>query len=138
MGPYLLDSDDPKSKTLASAHARNEEFGPDNCYTCHRDYGAFSTVMTKLGGMRHVYEYYTHYYKVDVDTAVHEIEVYKPIANASCTSCHSTQVQSWLAVGDHRSSLENLRSGKVSCVSDGCHGPSHPFSKPKRKPEVQP
>jgi nitrate/TMAO reductase-like tetraheme cytochrome c subunit len=132
MGPYLLDSDNPKSESLAAAHARNEEFGAENCYQCHRDYGAFSTIVTKLGGMRHVYEYYTHYYKVDVDTALHEIELYKPMANASCTRCHSTEVGTWQAVGEHRSSLQDLRSGQVSCASEGCHGPSHPFSKPKR------
>ena len=132
MGPYLLDSDDPKSKTLAAAHARNEEFGETNCYECHRDYGAFSTVMTKIGGLRHVYEYYTHYSRVDVATALSEIELYKPMANASCIRCHSTEIKSWQTVGDHRSSLAELRSGQVSCVSGGCHGPSHPFSKPKR------
>jgi cytochrome c-type protein NapC len=131
MGPYRADSNNPKSKSLAAAHARNEEFGPNNCYECHRDYGAFSTVMTKMGGMRHVYEYYTHYYKVDVKTALAEIELYKPFANASCIRCHSTETTQWLKLGDHRSNLESLRSGKVSCVSDGCHGPSHPFSKPK-------
>lgn len=132
MVPYTLDSADPNSRSLAAAHARNEEFGADNCYTCHQDYGAFSTVMTKIGGMRHLYEYYTHYNKVDVATALAEIEIYKPIANASCMRCHSTEVGSWRAVSDHRSSLDTLRSGAVTCVSEGCHGPSHPFSKPKR------
>jgi len=137
MTPYLLDSDDPASHTLAAAHARNEAFGRDSCYECHQDYGAFSTVMTKIGGMKHVYHYYTHYRNVDVRTAVFEIDLYKPMANASCMRCHSTQVGSWLAVGDHRSALEALRSGEVGCASVGCHGPSHPFSKPKRKPGAE-
>jgi cytochrome c-type protein NapC len=131
MTPYRADSGNPESKSLAAAHARNEEFGLNNCYECHRDYGAFSTVMTKIGGMRHVYEYYTHYYKVDVKTALAEIELYHPFANAACVRCHSTETTTWSKVGDHRSSLESLRSGRVSCVSDGCHGPAHPFSKPK-------
>ncbi len=132
MGPYRSDAEDLLSKSLASAHARNETFGTNNCYECHQDYGAFSTVMTKIGGMRHVYEYYTHYYQVDVKQALAEIELYKPFANASCMRCHSTQGNLWLEVGDHRASLERVRSGEVSCVSDGCHGPAHPFSKPKR------
>jgi nitrate/TMAO reductase-like tetraheme cytochrome c subunit len=131
MEPYRSDAENPRSLSLASAHARNEEFGTNNCYECHQDYGAFSTVMTKLGGMRHVYEYYTHYYKVDLATAVAEIELYKPFANVSCMRCHSTQGSIWLSVGDHRSSLEPVRSGQLSCVSEGCHGPAHPFSKPK-------
>lgn len=132
MTPYRLDSDDPLSKTLAAAHGRNEEFGPDNCYACHREYGAFSTVMTKLGGMRHVYEYYTHYQYVDLKTSLAEIELYEPMPNASCVRCHSTDVGSWLGVADHRSMLDRLRSGKVSCASEGCHGPAHPFSKVNR------
>lgn len=132
MTPYRADSEDPLSKSLAAAHARNEEFGPYNCYECHREYGAFSTVLTKMGGMRHVYEYYTHYKGVDVDTAIHEIELYKPMANASCMACHSTEVSSWLRVRDHLSSLDVVRDGRLSCASEGCHGPAHPFSKPKR------
>jgi nitrate/TMAO reductase-like tetraheme cytochrome c subunit len=131
MGPYRADAENPLSQSLAATHARNEEFGPDNCYECHRDYGAFSTIMTKLGGMRHVYEYYTHYYKVDVKTAMAEIELYKPFANASCVRCHSTETSFWNQLGDHRSNLDGLRTGGVSCVSDGCHGPVHAFSKPK-------
>jgi cytochrome c-type protein NapC len=129
MTPYRLDSDDLESKTLAAAHARNEEFGPDNCYQCHKDYGAFSTVMTKLGGMRHLYEYYTHYHSMDLATSLRTIEIYEPLTNASCIRCHSTRASSWLAVSDHRSSLDDARAGRVSCVSEGCHGPAHPFSK---------
>jgi cytochrome c-type protein NapC len=131
MGPYRSDAENSASHSLASLHARNEEFGADNCYACHQDYGAFSTVMTKVGGMRHVYEYYTHYNRIDVRTALAEIELYKPFANASCMRCHSTQVRGWQAVGDHQSGLAAVRSGRMSCVSEGCHGPAHPFSKPK-------
>lgn len=132
MGPYRADAENAKSQSLASAHARNEAFGTNNCYECHQDYGAFSTVMTKIGGMRHVYEYYTHYHRVDLKTALAEIELYKPFANASCIRCHSTQTGTWLAVSDHRASLEEVRIGDVSCVGNGCHGPAHPFSKPKK------
>jgi nitrate/TMAO reductase-like tetraheme cytochrome c subunit len=135
MGPYRADAENPLSHSLASAHARNEEFGANNCYECHKDYGAFSTVMTKIGGMRHVYEYYTHYYKLDVKSALTEIKLYKPFANANCIRCHSTEGRLWLQLGDHRSSLAEVRSGRVSCVSSGCHGPSHPFSKPAAQAE---
>jgi cytochrome c-type protein NapC len=136
MGPYRADAESAASHSLASAHARNEAFGTNNCYECHQDYGAFSTVMTKIGGMRHVYEYYTHYRSVDTKTALAEIELYKPFVNASCMRCHSTHVGAWLAVSDHRASLDEVRAGGVSCVGNGCHGPAHPFSKPK-KPKQQ-
>ncbi len=133
MTPYRLDSENLLSKSLASAHARNEAFGADNCYECHKEYGAFSTVLTKIGGMRHVYHYYTHYNRVDVKTFMEEVEIRKPMTNASCIRCHSTEVNSWLDVGDHRSSLKSVQSGRVGCVSEGCHGPAHPFSKPKKR-----
>lgn len=133
MVPYREDAENPASVSLASLHARNEAFGADNCYECHKDYGAFSTVMTKIGGMRHAYEYYTHYRKVDVKVALDEIELYKPFANASCMRCHSGEGKLWRAVSDHQAGAEDLRSGQVSCVGEGCHGPAHPFSKPKHQ-----
>ena len=61
MIPHASDSDDPRSHSLSSRHARNALFGAENCYTCHEDYGMFGTVLTKLGGMRHVWLYYTQY-----------------------------------------------------------------------------
>lgn len=139
MGPYRADSENPLSHSLASMHARNEEFGGNNCYECHKDYGAFSTAMTKLGGLRHVYMYYTGWNKVDVHTALAEIELVKPFANANCMSCHSTEARHWLAISDHAGNLPRLRNGEVSCASEGCHGPAHPFSKPKaHKKQVHP
>ena len=88
--------------------------------------------MTKLGGMRHVYHSYTHYLgrgsgdlaggnpalQADVERIVH---------------ARSLDESRRLAAGrDHRSNLEELRAGRVSCGSDGCQGPSHPFSKVNR------
>lgn len=133
MVPYRADAEDLKSTSLASLHARNEAFGDDNCYECHKDYGAFSTVMTKIGGMRHAYEYYTHYKNVDVKVALDEIELYKPFANANCMRCHSGTGKLWLEVPDHHAGAEDVRGGEVSCVGQGCHGPAHPFSKPKHQ-----
>jgi hypothetical protein len=70
---------------------------------------------------------------VDLKVALDEIELYKPFANASCMRCHSGRGKLWLAVPDHHSGVEDVRSGKVSCVGQGCHGPAHPFSKPKHQ-----
>jgi cytochrome c-type protein NapC len=129
MTPYGNDSWDRDSKSLASRHARNEAFGHENCYACHADYGMFGTVTTKLGGLRHVYEQLLHYRQLDVQTALERIEILNPYQNSACMRCHSTQNPAWNAVGDHASSLDDVRAGKVSCASDGCHGPAHPFSK---------
>jgi cytochrome c-type protein NapC len=130
MTPYQADSEDPRSATLAARHARNALFGDANCYACHADYGMFGTVVTKLGGLRHVYEYSLHYRNMPLDEARRTIHIRKPFQNATCMHCHSTQGPSWNGVKDHASLLDRLRAGTVSCASEGCHGPAHPFSKP--------
>lgn len=129
MTPYGEDSWDPNSPSLAAQHARNEAFGHENCYACHADYGMFGTVTTKLGGMRHVYEYLFHYRALPLDDALERMEIRQPFQNAACIRCHSTQTPAWSAVPDHGSTLYQLRIGAVSCASEGCHGPAHPFSK---------
>lgn len=133
MIPWTSDSSNPKSQTLAARHARNARFGDENCYTCHEDYGMFGTLVTKLGGMRHVWEYYTHYRTYTQKEAVQKIHILKPFSNEACMNCHSTEVKEWLDVDEHRSLLAEIRSGEASCASSGCHGPAHPFSPQSRK-----
>ncbi len=58
MDAYVADADDPLSQSMAARHGRNPYFGDHNCYTCHADYGMLGYPLTKLNGMRHVYEYY--------------------------------------------------------------------------------
>jgi nitrate/TMAO reductase-like tetraheme cytochrome c subunit len=131
MTPYQRDSEDPRSTTLASRHARNALFGEENCYACHADYGMFGTVVTKLGGMRHVYEYTLHYRNMSLEEARATIHIRTPFQNATCMHCHSTEGPSWNAIKDHASLVHRVRAGTVSCASVGCHGPAHPFSKPE-------
>jgi cytochrome c-type protein NapC len=129
MTPYAQDSADPHSETLAARHGRNAMFGPENCYTCHANYGMFGTVKTKLGGMRHVYEYVFHYRKMPLDEAREKIHIRDPFQNSACMQCHSTENPGWMAVEDHKSTLDRVRGGALSCASEGCHGPAHPFTK---------
>lgn len=133
MTPYGADATDPASESLASRHSRNEAFGHESCYTCHADYGMFGTVTTKLGGMRHVYEYVFNYRTMPIDEFLATIEILAPFPNSTCIRCHSTANPGWSQVGDHASSLAEVRAGTVSCASDGCHGPAHPFSKEARR-----
>jgi hypothetical protein len=133
MTPYRDDSLDLASPSLASRHARNEAFGDENCYTCHADYGMFGTVTTKLGGLRHVYEYALNYRSMPIEEFLATIEIREPFPNATCIRCHSTYGPSWNQIGDHASTRVELRAGTVSCASEGCHGPAHPFSKAARK-----
>ncbi|MEZ4364179.1 MAG: NapC/NirT family cytochrome c [Kofleriaceae bacterium] len=130
MVPYAQDSEDLRSESLAARHARAPSFGADNCYTCHADYGMYGTVTTKIGGMRHVYEYLLNFRSLTLEEALPNIHLRGRFKNSNCMQCHTTQGPLWLQIGDHASTLEQLRSGEVSCASEGCHGPAHPFSKP--------
>ena len=129
MTPYRDDSEDPRSTTLAARHGRNALFGDENCYACHADYGMYGTVVTKLGGLRHVYEYTLHYRNMSLAEARATIHIRNPFPNATCMHCHSTDVPGWSAVKEHASLRDRVRGGDVSCASEGCHGPAHPFSK---------
>lgn len=130
MGPHAADSDDPASASLASRHARNALFGSENCYSCHADYGMYGTVVTKLGGMRHVWLYVTQYRNTPIVEAKETIHLVKPYSNDNCMQCHSTRLALFQKQKDHKSSLEDVRAGRVSCASEGCHGLAHPFWKP--------
>jgi cytochrome c-type protein NapC len=133
MTAYAKDSFDRDSLSLASRHARNEMFGHENCYACHADYGMFGTITTKIGGMRHVYEYVFHYRNTPEEDFQAEIEIRHPFQNEACMRCHSTRNPLFVKIGDHASAADDIRSGKVSCASVGCHGPAHPFSKDVKK-----
>jgi cytochrome c-type protein NapC len=133
MTPYGDDATNPASESLASRHSRNEAFGHESCYACHADYGMFGTVTTKLGGLRHVYEYVFNYRTMPTEEFLSTIQIRSPFSNATCIRCHSTANPGWSQVGDHASSLAEVRAGAVSCASDGCHGPAHPFSKEARR-----
>ncbi len=130
MIPHASDSDDPASTSLSSRHARNKFFGEVNCYACHADYGMFGTVITKLGGMRHVWLYYSEYRDTPLDEAKKAIHLLRPYPNDNCMQCHSTHAALWDRQPDHKSSLEDVRAGRVSCASAGCHGYAHPNFRP--------
>ncbi len=124
---HTADSDDPNSTSLAARHGRNKFFGGQNCYVCHANYGMYGTVLTKIGGMRHVWLYYTEYRNTTLEEAKREIHIRKPFANDTCMQCHSTQDKIWLSQKDHAAILDDVRSERVSCASAGCHGLAHPF-----------
>lgn len=138
MEPHRDDSNDPNSTSLSARHARNKLFGDKNCYTCHEDYGMFGTVLTKLGGMRHVWLYYTEYRNTTIPEAKETIHIRQPFPNESCMQCHSTKDMLWLKVPDHRETLNDLRADRISCASAGCHGVAHPNFRPAAELPVSP
>lgn len=125
---HTSDSDDLASKTLSARHARNELFGSENCYVCHADYGMYGTVVTKMGGMMHVYNYYLGGYgAMSIEDAKKTIRLNQAYPNTNCMQCHSTMGALWMGQPDHKASLEDVRAGRVSCASAGCHGVAHPY-----------
>jgi cytochrome c-type protein NapC len=130
MALHAADSDDPMSQSLAARHGRNAMFGGENCYTCHADYGMFGTLLTKMGGMRHVWLYYTEYRNTSLEEAKQTIKLREPFPNDNCMQCHSTRDELWLKTSDHKGVLEDVRADRVSCASAGCHGLAHPFFQP--------
>ena len=131
MTPYLRDLEDPDSTSLAALHGRNAKFGGEACYECHRDYGMFGTAVTKATGMKHAFLYLRDYRDMPVEEALPRIELYHPYPNSNCMQCHSTRLPGFEDVVEHQGLAGDLASGKVSCASEGCHGYSHPFAKPK-------
>jgi cytochrome c-type protein NapC len=128
MSLHAEDSNDPASRSLAARHARNAMFGSENCYVCHADYGMFGTIVTKAGGMRHVWMNLTAFRDTSLEEAKRTIHLREPWKmNANCMECHSTRGDLWLKVPDHMSALDDVRAGRVSCASTGCHGRAHPF-----------
>lgn len=135
MTPYADDSGNPESSSLASRHGRNKLFGAENCYVCHADYGMYGTVTTKIGGMGHVWRYFTGGYRtMSLEEARRSIHISKPFPNESCNQCHSTRLDLWRAHPDHKAALQDVRGGRMSCASAGCHGYAHPWTKPPRDP----
>ncbi len=118
MAPYSADAADRESATVAAMHSRNRAFGDESCYTCHRDYGLFGTVTTKLGGFRHAWAYYVTGWE-------RPLELHRPYANEACTRCHSMTLAGFRDEPEHGAVGEELARGSVSCVASGCHGPAH-------------
>jgi nitrate/TMAO reductase-like tetraheme cytochrome c subunit len=134
MGPHFNDAMDPNSKGLAAIHTRNPYFGHDSCYTCHADYGMFGTVMTKLGGMRHVYLYVKEFRKMSLDEARDKVHLVKPYPNNNCMQCHTTKAPWWNKIPDHASARDAVLNDQIGCSSRGCHGFAHPITKKTDKP----
>ena len=119
---HTSDAADRASTTLAAMHSRNTAFGGESCYECHRDYGLFGAVTTKMDGMKHMWAHYTR----DPKAPLH---LYKPFPNSNCMQCHSTTLPGWKDEPEHQAVMDDIASGKTGCASKGCHGPVHPAMK---------
>ena len=121
MTVHANDAADPHSTTLASIHSKNPYFGDKSCYVCHADYGMFGTVLTKIGGMHHVWDYYTD----DWSAPGHRPpQLYKPYSNSACMQCHPLDKPRQPL--EHKIHGQAAKEGHVSCAAANCHGPPHP------------
>jgi hypothetical protein len=70
----------------------------------------------------------TRYRNVSAEDAKKTVTLRDPgEMNDNCMQCHSTKDTLWLAVADHKSSVDDTRAGRIACASAGCHGLAHPF-----------
>lgn len=110
---------------LPAAHFQNNRIPRDHaCFTCHTDYSMFGDVKAKVGGLRHVYAHY-------LGGIPEKIELYKPFSNENCLHCHRG-ARSFETAEFHttpEAPLQDLLSGKTSCLTDGCHDAGHSTEK---------
>ncbi len=133
MDMWIEDANDLNSTSLTAIHSRTKMFGNRSCYVCHKDYGMYGYALTKIGGMGHVYKFLSEWMWYDREQVIEKIHIARPFKNQNCMQCHSTTGAIWSGVADHKGLLDDLRSGETSCVSAGCHGYAHPFSKPDKE-----
>jgi nitrate/TMAO reductase-like tetraheme cytochrome c subunit len=133
MDPYVSEAREPDSQSLAGKHGRNPYFGDRSCYVCHADYGLLGYPMTKLNGMRHVWQYYVvGWNRLEIPEALAKIHLRKPYDNTNCRQCHTATLADWSRVPEHVSLSDELAANRVSCASAGCHGYAHPFTQNKQ------
>jgi cytochrome c-type protein NapC len=118
MEPYgrSLYIDDPGH--VPAAHFQNARIPRDQaCYTCHTDYVMYGTILTKLGGLRHVYVQY-------LGKPENPIHLYVPYNNRECLHCHEG-ARSFEEGVTHMAIMPDIVSNQVSCMSSGCHANVH-------------
>lgn len=88
------------------------------CYTCHTDYAMFGGLHAKMEGLHHIYVQYLGTVPKPVD-----IKLYTPFPNQTCLHCHSG-TRRYVTEPAHLKTpgvLARMDSGKLSCISSGCH-----------------
>jgi cytochrome c-type protein NapC len=116
-----LQVDDPSY--LAARHFQNNRVPPDRaCYTCHTDYTMFGGVNSKIRGLRHLWIQY-----LGTIPKPEEITLYTPYNNRECLHCHlrARRFEEASAHQKRPELLPDVKSGKLSCLSSGCHDIIH-------------
>jgi cytochrome c-type protein NapC len=119
MGDFgkTLSIDDPSY--IPAAHFQNNRIPRDRaCYTCHTEYTMFGPVKAKVRGLRHLWVQY-----VVGAPKPEAIKLYDPFPNSECLHCHlgARRFEEGSAHNKIPDLLSRVKSGKLSCVSSGCH-----------------
>ena len=121
MEPYGKSLYIDESSAVQASHFQNRRIPRDEaCYTCHKDYGLFGDVKSKLTGLRHVYVHF-------LGTVPEKIQLYHPFRNDNCLHCHAGMRRFDEGKKHNAKNLKiaSLYTGEVSCVSKGCHDTGH-------------
>lgn len=112
-----LDVDDPSY--LPARHYQNNLVSREQaCFTCHTNYTMFGDVNAKLRGLRHLWVQYA-----GTIPAPSDVKLYEPYQNRECLHCHLGARKFEEASPHHKTSelLGDMKSGRKSCTSSGCH-----------------
>jgi cytochrome c-type protein NapC len=108
---------------LAAAHFQNNRVPRERaCYTCHTNYAMFGSIQAKMHGARHVYVQY-----FGTIPAPAAIRLYDAFNNRECLHCHggARNFEEKSAHTKTPDTLGNIKAGRLSCVSSGCHDIVH-------------
>jgi hypothetical protein len=104
---------------IPAAHFQNNRIPRDRaCYTCHTEYTMFGPVKSKVRGLQHLWVQY-----VVGAPKPETIKLYDPFPNSGCLHCHlgARRFEEGSAHNKIPDLLSRVKSGKLSCVSSGCH-----------------
>jgi cytochrome c-type protein NapC len=117
--------DDPSY--VPARHFQNHLVPQDRaCYSCHTNYTMFGPIQAKIKGVRHVLVQY-----LGTVPKPEDIKLYDPFENRECLHCHLGQ-RRFEEASPHQKTpelLPDIKSGKRSCVSGGCHEFIHDVGK---------
>ena len=121
MQPYGKSLMVDDSEYIPAVHYQNNWVPRDQaCFTCHTTYAMYGDVRAKLKGLRHLWVYYT---QATPDT----IHLYEPYQNRECLHCHGP-ARKFAEVEAHTeedTTMAAMRSGRLSCLTSGCHDVAH-------------
>lgn len=133
MQPYgdSLKSDD--DEIVAGVHWNNNTIPQETaCYHCHTGYTYFGGVKGKAAGLQHMWKHYTN-------QVPKKLKIYEPFNVDTCLHCHGPS-KKFEKVGAHsreEGRLEAIKSGRMGCLTSGCHDVPHLYKDKEEEETVK-